>query len=124
MEVPFDETSPEPALTAPEKERGYLLFQRPLTESVYPNTRPLSHERIEALVAFAAPGEFEPVTFSLYPVRPLQNLKVRVAPLTSSSGEIPTGRIDVRLATYWPEFQVKNTHYISFLTAKVCGPQL
>ena len=23
-----------------------------------------------------------------------------------------------------PEFQVKNTHYISFLTAKVCGPQL
>jgi len=100
-EIPFDETVPEPALTEPEKVRGYLLFQRPLTESVYPNTRPLPHERIEALVAFAAPGEFEPVTFALYPVRPLQNLKVRGSSLTCPSGEIPADRIDVRLATYW-----------------------
>ncbi len=100
-EVPFDETAPEPTLTGPEKERGYLLFQRPLTESVYPNTRPIPHERVEALVAFATPGEFEPVTFALYPVRPLRNLKVRVSPLKSSFGEIPADRIDVRLATYW-----------------------
>jgi len=100
-EIPFDETAPEPALTEPEKERGYLLFQRPITESVYPQTRPLPHERIEALVAFATPGEFEPVTFALYPVRALQNLKVRVSPLTSQSGEIPAGSIDVRLAAYW-----------------------
>jgi hypothetical protein len=50
-EVPFDETAPEPVLTEPERERGYLLFQRPLTECVHPNTRPLSHERLEALVA-------------------------------------------------------------------------
>ena len=100
-EVPFEETAPEPVLTEPEKERGYLLFHRPLTESVYPNTRPLSHERLEALVAFATPGEFEPLTFALYPVRPLQNLKVRCSSLTSSLGEISAGRIDVRLATYW-----------------------
>ena len=100
-EVPFIETAPEPILTGPEKERGYLLFQRPLTESVYPNTRPLPEERIEALVAFATPGEFEPVTFALYPVRPLQNLKVRVSPLTCSAGEIPASSVDVRLAAYW-----------------------
>src|SRR6266403_1600898 len=31
-EIPFDETAPEPAPTQSEKERGYLLFQRPLTE--------------------------------------------------------------------------------------------
>ena len=100
-EIPFDETAPEPVLTGPEKERGYLLFQRPLTESVYPNTRPLAHERVEALVAFATPGEFEPVTFALYPVRPLQNLKVRVSSLRNSLDEIAAGRIDVRLATCW-----------------------
>ncbi len=111
-EIPFDETAPEPALTAPEQERGYILFQRPLTECVYPNTRPLAHERIEALVAFAAPGEFEPVTFALYPVRPLQNLKVRVSALTSASGEVPAGRIDARLATYW------NVGYPAYTTVK------
>ena len=99
--IPFDETALEPALTGPEQERGYLLFQRPLTECVYANTRPLPHERLETLVAFATPGEFEPVTFALYPVRPLQNLKVRVSSLTSTTGQLPASRIDVRLATYW-----------------------
>ncbi len=113
-EIPFDETAPEPALTGPEQERGYLLFQRPLTECVYPNTRPLPHERLDSLVAFAAPGEFEPVTFALYPVRPLQNLKVRVSSLTSPAGQIPASRIDVRLATYWnvgyPAYTTLNTY--------------
>jgi hypothetical protein len=113
-EAPFVETAVEPVLTGPEKERGYLLFQRPITESVYPNTRPLSDERIESLVAFATPGEFEPVTLALYPVRPLQNLKVRVSPLTNSSGEIPASRVDVRLATYWnigfPSYTTVNTY--------------
>lgn len=113
-EIPFDETAPAPNLTGPEKERGYLLFQRPLTESVYPNSRPLPHEPIEALVAFATPGEFEPVTLALYPVRPLQNLKVRVSSLTSAVGEIPASQIDVRLATYWnigyPSYTTVNTY--------------
>lgn len=113
-EVPFVETAPEPVLTELEKQRGYVLFQRALTESVYPNTRPLPHERTQALVAFATPGEFEPLTFALYPTRPLQNLKVRVSPLTSPLGEIAADRIDVRLATYWnvgyPAYTTVNTY--------------
>ena len=100
-EIPFIETVPAPVLNEAEKKLGYVLFQRPITESVHPNTRPLAHERLEALVAFATPGEFEPVTFALYPVRPLQNLKVRVSSLASALGEIPAGEVDVRLATYW-----------------------
>jgi hypothetical protein len=109
-EIPFDETAPEPVLTGPETERGYLLFQRPLTECVYPNTRPLPTERLDALVAFATPGEFEPLTFALYPVRPLENLRVRVSSLTSDSGMIPADHIDVRLATSW------NVGYPSYTT--------
>jgi hypothetical protein len=113
-EIPFIETTPEPALTGPERERGYLLFQRPLTESVYPNTRPFSDERVEALVAFGTPGEFEPVTFALYPLRPLQNLKVRVSRLACASGEIPASSVEVRLATYWnvgfPSYTTVNTY--------------
>ncbi len=113
-EIPFVETAPEPALTAQEKDRGYLLFQRPVTECIYPNTRPFPDERIEALVGFATPGEFEPLTFALYPVRPLQNLKVRATSLTSTAGEIPAASIDVRLATYWnvgyPAYTTVNTY--------------
>ena len=68
-EIPFVETADEPALTPAEKERGYLLFHRPITDPVYPNSKPRDPERLEKLVAFAAPGEFEPLTFSIYPVR-------------------------------------------------------
>ncbi|MBN2130024.1 MAG: hypothetical protein JW741_11035, partial [Sedimentisphaerales bacterium] len=100
-EMPFVETAAEPALTPEEKQRGYALFHRPITEPVYPNTKPLAQERLEQLVAFATPGEFEPLTFSLYPVRDLQNLKVRCSSLTCEAGAIPTAAITVRLVTYW-----------------------
>jgi hypothetical protein len=44
----------------------------------------------------------------------MQNLKVRVSALTSPSGEIPAGRIEVRLATYWnvgyPAYTTVNTY--------------
>ncbi|MHC1762721.1 MAG: hypothetical protein AB9869_00235 [Verrucomicrobiia bacterium] len=111
-EIPYIETAAEPALNEPERARGYLLFQRPLTESVYPSTRPLPHERLEALSAFATPGESEPVTFAIYPVRDLVNLRVRVSALASESGEIPSENVDVRLATFW------NVGYPSYTTVQ------
>ena len=83
-------------------------------EPIYPNSRPRPDERLEALVAFATPGQFEPVTLALYPVRSLVNLKVRVSPLTSSVGEIAADRIDVRLGTYrkvgYPSYTTVNTY--------------
>jgi hypothetical protein len=114
-EIPYVETAPEPVLTEAEKQRGYLLFARPTVEPVYPNTRPGPDERLEALVAFAAAGQFQPVTLAIYPVRPLVNLKVRVSTLMSSSGgEIPADSVDVRLATYWnvgyPSYTTVNTY--------------
>jgi hypothetical protein len=112
--MPFIETAPEPVLTPVEKQRGYLLFQRPITEPVYPNSRPLAHERLEQLAAFATPGEFEPLTFSIYPVRKLQNFKVRCSSLTCDAGEIPADEITVRLGTYWnvgyPRYTSRSTY--------------
>ncbi len=109
-EIPYVETEPAPALTETERQRGYLLFARPTVEPIYPNTRPRPDERLKALVAFAAPGQFEPVTMALYPVRPLVNLKVRVTPLACSTGIIPADCIDIRLGTYW------NVGYPSYTT--------
>jgi len=112
--VPFIENAPVPLLTAAEKERGYLLFQRPIMDPVYPNTRPLAQERLRNLVAFATPGEFEPVTFSIYPVRDLENLSVRISPLQSLDGEIDGADLAVRLVTYWnigyPRYTSRDTY--------------
>ncbi len=113
-EMPFIETAAEPELNDVEQERGFLLFQRPIMEPVYPNTHPLAHERVAGLQAFAAQGEFEPFTFSLYPVRDLKNLQVRVSSLKSDEGEIGAGKIGVRLATYWnmgfPRYTSRDTY--------------
>jgi hypothetical protein len=100
-ETPFVETAATPELSESERRRGYLLFHRPITEPVHPNSHPLPYERLESLVAFATPGEFEPVTLSLYPIRELKNLSVRCSDLTSGSDRIEASEIDVRLLTYW-----------------------
>ena len=113
-EIPFIETVAEPVLDDAEQQRGFLLFQRPIVEPVYPNTHPHAHERVAELQAFAAQGEFEPFTFSLYPVRDLKNLKVRVSSLKGDGGEIGAQQIGVRLATYWnmgfPRYTSRETY--------------
>jgi hypothetical protein len=100
-EVPFEETAPEPALTPQEKKQGFMLFQRSYMEPVYANTRPLESERLLSLVAFAAPGEFEPVTLGVYPIRPLKNFRVVVSPLKSAAAVIPASAIETHLVAYW-----------------------
>lgn len=100
-ELSFTETNPEPTFTAAEQSRGYLLFQRRICESVYPNSQPLPHERVESLSAFATPGEFEPLNFAIYPTRKLTNLTVTCSDLIADGGRIPAASIDIRLVTYW-----------------------
>lgn len=113
-ELTFPETAPEPELTDTEKQIGYMLFQRPIVEPVYPNTKPLPHERLNGLTAFGTPGEFEPVTFSIYPVRNLENFRLQVSPLNSPEGTIDASQLTVRLATYWnmgyPRYTSRDTY--------------
>lgn len=113
-ELPFAESAPEPELTAVEKQVGYMLFQRPIMEPVYPNTKPLPYERLDALTAFGTPGEFEPVTFGVYPVRDLENFRVRVSSLQGEGGTIDSSHLTVRLANYWnmgyPRYTSRDTY--------------
>jgi len=119
-EVPFVGTAPEPTLTAVEKARGFMLFHRLIMDPVYPNTHPLPSERLRALTAFATPGEYEPLTFSIYPVRALENMRVTVSPLRGAPGELPASAIDVRLLTYW---NIGYPRYTSRTTYR-CTPEL
>ncbi len=101
-EIPFEETAPAPTLSANEKQQGFMIFHRPAMEPVYPNTYPQATERITELSAFATLGEFEPLTFSIYPIRDLKNLHVTVSDLKSAKGDVlKKTEIDVRLITYW-----------------------
>ena len=100
-EIPFVEKTIEPSLTEMEKERGYILFHRPITEIVYPGTKPKASEKIKSLSSFAAQGEFEPIAFSVYPLRDLKKLRVKVSSLKNGEEAIPESNIDARLVTCW-----------------------
>jgi len=102
-ELPFIETAPTPIATDKEDKQGCIIFSRPITEPVYRTTKPQSDEKIKQLSAFATPGEYEPLTFSVYSLRNMRNLKVEVSDLKlkNKSATISKDNIDIRVATYY-----------------------
>ena len=79
-----------PQLTLEEIERGYVVFHRSWLHEVYPLSKP-TRDEIEAKVeAFAAPGEFEPLTFSVYP---LDDLDVQSVTADLPGASVRIGRV-------------------------------
>ncbi|MBL8994380.1 MAG: hypothetical protein JNM63_13640, partial [Spirochaetia bacterium] len=113
-ETPFFETAPEPVLTTEEGARGLMLFSRPITEPIYPETRPYGFERMENITAFATPGEFEPILVGVYPIKDIQNLRVSVSALSGPGGNIHTESFDIRHGRYsdmrYPLYTTKGTY--------------
>lgn len=97
----FREEHPLPEPTASERARGYMLFSRPITRPIYSTSVPFAHERIEILRAFAARGEYEPVTFALYPLRDIGEVTVTAGDMAGVSGVIGSKHITVRIVTEW-----------------------
>jgi len=100
-EEPYIENAPKPVVTLADQKRGFIIFSRPAIEPVYKNTHPLPHERTQILKAFATPGEFEPLTLSLYPLKNLKNLRLTISDLTHDKYKIDSSNLDLRLVTYW-----------------------
>jgi hypothetical protein len=91
-------------LSAADFRRGFLLFQRELTEAIYPDTIPTAEEaQARPLRCFAVPGQRERLTLGLLPLAPVSGLQIKVTDLTAArdgTGRVPSGQIDVRLARY------------------------
>ena len=113
-ESPFIDDAPEPNALPDEEQRGYILFNRPITQPVYRSTNPRNWERTTKLSAFATPGEYEPLSFSLYPLRNMKNLRVKVSPLKCGRSVIKETNLDLRAVTYWniryPRYTSKNIY--------------
>lgn len=88
-------------LTAADFSCGFVLFQRGLTDPVYPDTIPRPAERAAAkAVGFCTPGTRECLTISLLPLAARKGLRIEVSELVAESGKIPTSALDVRLGRY------------------------
>ena len=88
------------APSAGEEQRGYVVFRRDFMEDVYYNDTPRQGERITEVCAEAFAGEYEPVHFSLVPLRDLGRVSVQAGDLTGPAGTIPASAIDVGYVSY------------------------
>ncbi len=83
--------------------KGYLMFSRSPSEDVHHNDAPLTPEIEAPSHGESYPGDFEPLTVSVYPVRDLGRVEVTAGDLTSSHGarlaadNIAVGYVSYRL---------------------------
>lgn len=108
---PAEKPAPEPS--AEEKRRGYVLFQRPFVQNVYPDSQPQAPERFTRLEAFATPGEYEPFVFAIQALRDLDGVRVEIGDLLGPGGSrIAANSVDARQVRSWPV----RTHYSVYTT--------
>ena len=89
----FLETSPMAEPLPQEVSLQMMLFQRPLTDPVWPSSHPQAYERVEELSGWGAQGQYVTLNFAVYPLADLKNLTVQV--------EDSSIRPEVRLVRYW-----------------------
>ncbi len=92
---------PPPAATDQQQKAGYIVFHRPYTHAALYKAVPKAQEVVSALSLSACRGEFEPATFSVYPLRDLKTLTAAAGDLTGPGGaSIPASAIDLRKVTW------------------------
>lgn len=89
---PGPDPEPMQSLAESDRERGFAVFARHYLECVYPGTRPRTEDLNPRLRLFASLGEYEPITFTVHPLKDLVGATVRV----SDIGPVPARNIDIR----------------------------
>ena len=88
--TPADEWA-APAPEENEVEQGFIAYARSWQQPVLYRSVPRPEERLQQLSARLSPGEFEPVVFSLYSLRDVDALPVRVSDLRGPEGQTLAG---------------------------------
>ncbi|MEA2063189.1 MAG: hypothetical protein U9P14_05795 [Gemmatimonadota bacterium] len=83
------ETEQEPfPLTQADIKNGYVLFQKNFLHYVYPWTIPARDEKIDSLDIRISRNDYEPLAFSIYPVRDLGAVRVSAGDLQGPGGSV------------------------------------
>jgi len=99
--IPHVDDTPAPEYAEAEKRRGFVIYRKPWVTNVWPNTVPRREEFNPTLKAFASPDEYEPLTFTVMPLRDFKRAMVTVTDLRTEDGRvIPRSDIEVRYVQY------------------------
>ncbi|MDK9705913.1 MAG: DUF6067 family protein [Desulforhopalus sp.] len=118
-QVPMERAEIEHSLVPRLKDTGYLLYTRPAVTPVYLESVPKEKELITNLNVQATPGEYEPVTFSVYAAKDLEGIRVSITDLKSADGEvIDKKNVDIRTVNFIRKIKnkEKKTYYMMPLT--------
>jgi hypothetical protein len=101
----FKRVLPAPAgsplkVTAEDRRRGFVAFERDRMQDVSYNDTPFEPEVVSVLHGEAFAGEYEPVTLALVPLDNLGKVTVKAADLEGPAGTIPASAIDVGFVSY------------------------
>ena len=94
-EIPSQREAEVVKPTNQDKSIGYMLFSRSPLEYVFPESRPQQSEMINHVSIQVVRNEFEPITFSLYPLRNLGMVKISVTDLRGAEASISKDKIKV-----------------------------
>ncbi len=100
----WEQFNEEPGSFTPSSEdlrKGYTIFTRRYDEYVYPNTLPKKEQITNRLKCSAAPGEYEPVMFLVYPHKDISEISVSCSGLNLSGNKIiPDENISINYLKY------------------------
>jgi hypothetical protein len=94
-EIHVNEELEEVKPTIHDKSVGYMIFSRSPLEYVFSGSKPKKLEMIEHFMIRVVRNEFEPITFSLYPLQNLGAVKISVTDLKSAKEVISKNKIRV-----------------------------
>ncbi|OGF50779.1 MAG: hypothetical protein A2231_05475 [Candidatus Firestonebacteria bacterium RIFOXYA2_FULL_40_8] len=95
----------EPVPSAEDSKKGYLVFFRNYLFDVNPYSNPLKEEMEQKEIkVFAAQGEYEPITFSVYPFTNLTGCKITLSEFANEKGEkLAKDAFQINNAVYRPQ---------------------
>ncbi len=97
---------PLAGIMANENKKGYIVFRRAEPRELYPDSIPARTEVTTDLQIKATPGEYEPAWFSLYALKDLKCVNIKVLDdlrLKGGKGTIGKENIDLRTVKCWPQ---------------------
>ena len=122
-EVAHAPEGPPPAPTAEGREAGYVLFAPSYLRRVFPNSAPLTQERVASVPVTASLGEYEPLTVAVYPLQELGRCTLRVTDLVGpGDARIGSDNIDVRTVRHWR--QIPGQKGSNYAKQYMLGPEL
>jgi len=106
---------PTPEFSEEEQQEGFVLWQRPWPEPVWPTSRPKARRPPVVLKAFAAWDEYEPMTLTILPLRDGRLDGVAVSDFMDELGRrMPADAVDVRWVRYMmvrPNYRTTGIYY-------------